>query len=174
MMNEELRELTDADAAAFHALRLRGLREHPEAFGQSYESQLATPLSAVAARLRETADAPHDFVLGMFADGALVGMVGFRRERGAKMRHKGSVWGMYVAAEAQGRGYGRTLMEGALRRARDMPGLEQVNLAVVSGNAAARRLYLSLGFEPYGLEKRAALVNGVYLDDEYMALRLDE
>ncbi len=171
-MNDVIRPLTEADADAFHRLRLNALKEHPEAFEQSYESQLATPQGEVVARLRATAESDDAFVLGFFADGVLVGMVGFSRRRGEKVRHKGSIWGMYVAAEAQGRGYGRLLMQEALRRAKAMPGLEQVNLAVVQGNDVARSLYLSLGFEVYGLERRAVIVNGRYLDDEFMALRL--
>ena len=153
-------------------MRLRALREHPEAFSQSYESQLSTPIADVAERLRAASEAPHDFILGVFVGGALSGMMGFRRERSAKRRHKAEIWGVYVAAEAQGRGLGRRMMRDAIRRASHMAGLEQINLAVVSGNPAARRLYLSLGFEPYGLERRAVFVNGMYLDDEFMTLFL--
>ena len=78
----KIRPLTEADAAIYHALRLRALKEHPASFAQPYESQAATSLDAVALRLRETEDAPHDFILGIFAGDALIGMVGFRRERG--------------------------------------------------------------------------------------------
>ena len=51
-MSAEIRPLGADDAAAYHALRLRALREHPTTFAQSYEEQLAMPLSAVADRLR--------------------------------------------------------------------------------------------------------------------------
>ncbi len=171
-MDAAIRTLGAADAPAYHALWLRALREHPEAFSQSYEAQLATPIADVAERLRAASEAPHDFVLGVFVNGAMSGMMGFRRERSAKRRHKAEIWGVYVAAEAQGRGLGRRMMRDAIDRASRMAGLEQINLAVVSGNAAARRLYLSLGFEPYGLERRAVFVNGRYLDDEFMTLFL--
>lgn len=171
-MEAEIRPLDAADAPAYHALRLRALHEHPESFSQSYEAQIATPIADVAERLRAAAEAPHDFILGVFVNGALSGMMGFRRERSAKRRHKAEIWGVYVAAEAQGRGLGRRMMRDAIDRAARMPGLEQINLAVVSGNTAARRLYLSLGFEPYGLERRAVFVNGRHLDDEFMALFL--
>ena len=93
-MDAEIRTL-DADAAAFHALRLRALREHPEAFSQSYESQIATPIADVAERLRAASEALHDFILGVFVGGALSGMRAFgasaapsaatRRRYGASM-----------------------------------------------------------------------------------------
>jgi hypothetical protein len=40
----EIRQLTDADALAYHELRLRGLREHPEAFTSSFEDESRKPL----------------------------------------------------------------------------------------------------------------------------------
>ena len=44
----EIRLLTDADAARWRDLRLRMLREHPDAFGSSYEEALARPLETFA------------------------------------------------------------------------------------------------------------------------------
>ena len=173
-MNTHIRPITHQDATRFFALRARALQEHPEAFAQSHRSHMETPLEAVEERLRSTAESPDEFILGLFdGDEALIGMVGFSRYAADKTRHKGLIWGMYVASEAQGRGFGRALMQEAISRAQAMPGLEQINLAVIDGNTSARRLYLSLGFRTYGLEKRAVIVNGEYLDDEYMALRLN-
>jgi hypothetical protein len=51
-------------------------------------------------------------------------------------------------------------------------GIEQVSLTVVRGQVAAQSLYLSLGFEPYGLELRGLKVGDCYLDNEYLMLRL--
>lgn len=48
--------------------------------------------------------------------------------------------------------------------------LEQLNLGVVSTNEPAKRLYESMGFKTYGIEKRAIKMNGVYNDDEHMVL----
>ena len=172
-INPHIRPLTEADAEIYHDLRLRALREHPSAFAQPYESQAATQMSDVALRLQEASESPHEFILGLFLDGTFIGMVGFRRERRERVQHKGTIWGMYIASEAQGRGLGRALMHEAISRASSMPGLRQISLGVISGNAYARNLYISLGFESYGLEKRAILVNGNYHDDELMQMFLD-
>ena len=172
-MNVQIRPLDEADAEIYHQLRLRALREHPAAFAQPYEAQAATPISDVASRLREASEASHDFILGLFWDGAFIGMVGFRRERRERVRHKGTIWGMYIASEAQGRGLGRALMREAISRASSLSGLRQISLGVISGNDYARNLYISLGFESYGLERRAILVNGNYHDDELMQMFLD-
>jgi len=168
-----IRRLTEADAAAFRALRLRALHEHPEAFGASYKDTLATPVESMAARLSHDETWPYNVVLGAFDDAdALIGMIGFVRQPGEKVRHKGSIWGMYVAHESAGRGAGRALMERVIAVARQQPGLEQIELAVVSTNDAARRLYQSVGFVVYGVAPWALKVGGEYVDEDLMVLRL--
>lgn len=125
-------------------------------------------------QLRAAAASPDDRIFGAFDDsGALVGMVGFRRESSAKVHHRAYIWGMYTAPEVRGEGIGRMLMDMTLAHARALPGLEHVTLSVVTVNIAARTLYLSLGFVVYGLERRALkLPDGTYLDEEHMVLVL--
>jgi len=62
-------------------------------------------------------------------------------------------------------------MEQLLEQCRTIDGLEEVTLSVVTSNASAKRLYQSLGFAVYGLEKRALKIDGEYFDEELMALR---
>jgi ribosomal protein S18 acetylase RimI-like enzyme len=163
-----VRELGPSDAEVFWNLRLRALREEPESFGSSYEESLNTPLSEAAKRLESSDEA---FVLGAEAP-HLVGMVGFYRRPGLKSRHKGTIWGMYVAAESRGQGAGRALLEAAIERALGIPGLEEVLLRVVTNKAHARHLYLSSGFKIYGIEAKALKLGDRYFDEEMMALEL--
>lgn len=166
----EIRPLSGDDAPAFWALRLRGLREHPEAFGRSFEEELATPPAEVRARI---SNPPEGFVLGAWRGGDLVSIVGVRRFGPTKQRHKAMLWGVYVVPEARGRGLARRLLEEAIAAARDLPGLEQLQLSA-NADGFARHLYASLGFVPFGLEHRAfKLVDGAYVDEEHMVYRLD-
>lgn len=50
--------------------------------------------------------------------------------------------------------------------------MEQLNLSVMSDNLAAKRLYASVGFELYGVERRALKHGGRYFDEDLLALRL--
>jgi RimJ/RimL family protein N-acetyltransferase len=73
---------------------------------------------------------------------------------------------MYVRAAARGTGLARQLVEAVLDHAKDRA--ELIQLSVVSGNISARRLYASLGFEPYGIEEHSLKVAGRYLDEVLM------
>jgi len=172
-----VRELTEADVEAYWAVRLRALRDEPEAFGSSYEESKDRPLAEVTARLRSILEAGN-FLLGAWeSDGQpeerLVGIVAFERAPGRKNRHIGDIFQMYVASEARGKGYGRALMEALIARARALDGLEQLILAVVTSNTAAIALYRALGFEVYGVQRKALkLGDGHYLDEQLMVLWL--
>ncbi|HEY6195671.1 MAG TPA: GNAT family N-acetyltransferase [Candidatus Eisenbacteria bacterium] len=161
----QIRPLLPADAADFHALRLRGLREVPSAFGSSYEEEHDRPVEAVAERIATNRDG---FILGAFEGVTLVGIVGMQREPHLKHAHKMVLWGMYVVPDARGRGVGRQLVDEALRQAFARPGIRQVNLGVNAANAPALALYQAAGFTPFGLEHGCMIVDGVLQDEVYM------
>ena len=167
-----IRELDDKDVLGFQDLRLRALREHPDAFGSTYELESAYSLEFVAERLRMSAESPNNFTLGAHLQDELIGLVGFLRMTGEKEQHRGLIWGVYVKSEYQGRGIGRALMTQAVELANSLPGLEQIELSVVTRHRHVRKLYTSLGFISCGIDPRALLVDGEYLDEERMALLL--
>ena len=149
----QVRRLGPDDAAAFQALRLEGLATDPCAFAASHDEEAGHSLAEVAARLERQP------VFGAVAEGVLLAVAGFAVAEPAKKRHKGLLWGVYVRDAARGRGLGRAVV--------------QLHAAVVTSNEAARRLYRSLGFEPYGLEPRGLACDGRYFDQELLVLLLD-
>ena len=165
-----IRQLTANDAPIYQPVRLRALREHPEAFGASFEEESVLPLDHVARQLDDTIGNSATF--GAWLDDQCVGIVNLFRFPRRKTRHKAMLGGMYIAPEARGTGMGRQLLDFTLAHARTLEGLEDVALAVTVGNARARRVYLAAGFVPYWVEPRYIKLGDQYFDIEWMILRL--
>jgi ribosomal protein S18 acetylase RimI-like enzyme len=113
-------------------LRLRALREDPDAFGSTLEAE------------RDRPDADWHFwvddTLIAFDDDTPIGMANL------KLGEPAEIFGMWVAPEARGKGVGETLIRALLDRAGDCA----VKLCVADTAPAARRLYERLGFTPTG------------------------
>ncbi len=171
----EVRILTQKDAEAFWKLRLRALQEDPESFGASYTEILERGIAGSTQNLTKPNENWHDDVtFGAFDGKTLVGTAGFKREEMIKARHKGVIWGMYVPKELRRQGIGKALLEAAIAHARDLKGLEQINLNVVLTSKEARHLFIALGFETWGVEHHALKLHDRYFDQEHMTLWLQK
>ena len=152
--------LTGEDVERYLKLRRQGLVEARTAF----RSALADDLKLSDASWRQRLE--HDFVVGVEVKGALAGIGGFARLTGAKVSHKGMIWGMYVAPEARGAGAADQIMAALIAHARTC--VRQLHLTVSADNHRARAFYVRHGFSDYGVEPQALLDEGVFLDEALM------
>ncbi|HET7616849.1 MAG TPA: GNAT family N-acetyltransferase [Bacillales bacterium] len=166
----EIRRLTPEDAEKHWALRLEALRENPEAFASSYEEAAAKEEPIGEARERLAVEENYSF--GAFEEGELIGTVVLVPETKPKLRHKANLFAMYVTPRKRGMGAGRALVEVLVAKARELEAVEQIVLAVESGNEKAKWLYAAAGFQTYGKEPKALKEGGQYFDEEYMVLFL--
>jgi len=160
----EIRPVTREEAPAWRVLRAAALRDHPTAFGSSFEDFVVLDEATVASLIPQ-ADAT-DVLFGAYLDGVLSGCAGFRVERGSKERHKGFMWGVYVGPSLRGMGAGEALVASVIEHASRH--VDLLRCVVSAANARARELYLRLGFRIYGLEPRSLRVDGVDHDDELL------
>lgn len=157
-----VRRITSNDAADYHSLRLEGLREAPSAFTASFDEESTTPLSEIARRLAPGSGRDY---LGVFDEETLIAIARVDRDSSPKQRHRAHIRGVYVATAHRGKGAARKLMEKALECAASLEGVTHVSLAVTAGNEPAQKLYESLGFEAWGYEPAALIVDGVTCDE---------
>jgi ribosomal protein S18 acetylase RimI-like enzyme len=166
-----LRTITKNDVHEFWRLRLEGLLRNPESFSASYEESVNLSIEFAKDRIGET---EQNYVIGAFDENnSLAGMAGFRREQTLKLKHKAFIWGVYVTDKYRGQGIGKRMLEEIITRSRQLHDLKLIYLSATANNEPAKRLYQSLGFKTYGIEKNALKVGEAYLDEEWMALHFD-
>lgn len=159
-----VRRLHEGDVEQFRSLRLDGLRHNPSCFGSSYDEELSEPSSFFADRLTT------NIVFGALQGDHLVGTAAMAPGRPFKSRHKGTIWGIYLAPEARGHGLARLMLEALIEEARGT--VSELRLTVSTENTPATRLYLGLGFRVYGREPRALKLDNIFHDEFLMELDL--
>lgn len=165
-----IRVLSDLDAAQYWDLRLQALRVNPDAFVTTYEEamQKANPVKEVAQNL----NSKTSYTFGAFnEENQLLGVVTLLTEQKTAYKHKGHLVAMYVDHQSRGKGLAKGLIRALIEKARELK-IEQISLGVVTDNEVAKKLYQSIGFTTYGIEKKALKMNGIYRDDEHMVLFL--
>jgi RimJ/RimL family protein N-acetyltransferase len=163
-----IRLLNGADAQAYRAIRLEALRTAPDAFASSFEEESARPIETFQQRLDGK---QGGFTFGAIAAGSgeIVGTAGGVREDRLKTRHKLLLVGVYVQPAWRGKRLGEHLIDRVLQHARE---LGDVRLKVAIDNRPACALYERMGFSVFGIERKAILLGGRYMDEELRAIEL--
>jgi ribosomal protein S18 acetylase RimI-like enzyme len=155
---DEWRELRD--------LRLRALKDAPDAFGATYDEEAASTDEA----WRHRADRPDGtMIVAVDEDGRFIGMGSGGPAPDAPAY--GAIYGMWVEPSARGKGVGEGIIREIAAWAR-AAGYEEIGLGVTIGNGPAIALYDRLGFRDTGL--RYPLREGTDLEIQLMVTSLDE
>ncbi len=177
MSTSETRLLRESDAESYVALRREMLRDSPWAFCASEESDRGCDVVHMRRALAAPETESEYAVVGCFEDERLIAAAGIIRDKAPKRRHIAMIWGVYVTPAWRGRGLGRRLIQRALETARlwrgeGDPGVLRVQLAASERSVAARALYESMGFVPWGVEPGCLMIDGREYSEHHMSLRL--
>jgi ribosomal protein S18 acetylase RimI-like enzyme len=165
------RELIEKDTEAFLKLKKIGLTTNPEAFVGSVNEDPPDYAIKVKERIKKASIENGDVILGAF-DTDLIGIISVTRDNRLKRFHKADLHGMFVMPESRGKGIGKILFEKVLAMAKNMTGLEEIQLCVAVGNKSASKLYQKFGFMIAWEEKHATKLDSGYIDAYHMTLNL--
>jgi ribosomal protein S18 acetylase RimI-like enzyme len=145
-----VRRIRADEAVALRGVRLAALAADPDAFGSTYEREVAFEAEVWETRAREGANDAETATFVADGEAGLVGIVTVRLESDEPGR--AHVYGLWVAPASRGSGLGSALTQAVVDWAGGRGAAEVVLLVVVS-NAAAIALYRRLGFVDSGLRK---------------------
>jgi ribosomal protein S18 acetylase RimI-like enzyme len=145
-MTVVLRPMRPEEFDAFAERGRTGYVEQMVEFGGMERSAAdAKAVRDYAATLPEGLDSPGHWIMVAEDAGRRVGVVWFA-ERVLDGRTVGFLYEIEIEEAERGRGYGRAAME-AFEREASRRGLTRLELHVFGGNAIARSLYRSLGWQ---------------------------
>lgn len=160
-------KLKSEDIPEYVALRQRMLADTPWSFSADPANDRASNIDHLQSQITDP-----DFVLfGAKTENALVGSTGFMHQKNPKFRHRATIWGVYVAPEARGNGFGYAMISQAILEAKTRE-IEFLDLGVSSNAPFAISLYESLGFKTWGREPETTQIGNERYDELYMTLRL--
>lgn len=158
-----IRRLDASDGDAYRALRLEGLKLHPQAFTAAYEIESQHPTDWFVERLTRL-----EIYGASLGDGPVVGLTGLSVPESPRTRHQGDIWGVYVRDQARRTGLAAALLSAVIEAAR--PRVEALTLGVGAYNVPAQRLYQAAGFRSTAFLPRVVKVGDVYYDEILMRL----
>ncbi len=135
-MQTLIRVLTPEDVAGYRTLRVEA------SYDPSFNTEPSLELGRPAGSLRHLLSASRGFMLGAFADNALVGMVGFGD---GLAPNAGTLYGLFVARSAR-RQHVATRLICHLVRMAILSGRHRISLRVAEDNVGAIALYCREGF----------------------------
>jgi ribosomal protein S18 acetylase RimI-like enzyme len=165
----EIVKLTSSDWQEYRAIRLRSLKEDPQAFGANYQSNFEYPEEEWKRRLENASKGEKNWLLFAKEGDKFVGMIGAFLEDGAT--DTATIVSVYVPIEERGKGVSNKLMDGILKELSQKDFLKKVKLAVNKDQKSAVSLYKKFEFEEIGVQY-FKMGNGELADELMMERQL--
>lgn len=147
---------------------------HESTHTLQYVGQPERTSSETSERLRSVLGASGALQIGAFLDGQMIGFLGFRTPASTHpwVKHIGE-FGMMILKDYWGLGLGKRLLDIMDVHARAL-GLTRIEANVRTTNERGVSLYRHHGYTVEGTRRNAALINGEYEDEYYIAKILND
>lgn len=132
----------------YRALRLRALQDSPDAFGSTYEVELARSNEVWASRMAAAATSGRDRAMFAAVGENVCGLAWCKVS--ASEPGFADLFQMWVQPDCRGQGIGAALLQEAIAYA-SHAGASTLRLGVAVAESPAMRLYRSFGFRPVGM-----------------------
>jgi ribosomal protein S18 acetylase RimI-like enzyme len=141
----EIRELKPDEWEIYRDIRLKALKDEPDAFISTYDE---TSKRAESEWRQKLISQERSFTLFAFRNGKAIGMMGTYQDSSDNQGVL-DLFGVYVLREHRGTGVAQELMKNIISRARKIPGVTKIRLECEYSQIAARRFYEKVGFKKY-------------------------
>lgn len=153
----EIVTLQPEDWRQYRDLRLRALKEEPQAYGSTYEDNAKRPDEFWQKRLEESLIMSTQWLVFAKSDRMLVGMMGAFIEK--EQSDSAHIIAVYVIPEARGKGIAKSLMKELLESIKTNKQIKNIIVDVNVEQTVAFNLYKNSGFE-ISKQYRAKLGDG--------------
>ena len=167
----EYRRLNVNDLVKYFENRLRALKNSPSAFLTTFDEEVSRGTDHFKKTLEHVGN--DRVIFGALSNNEIIGTIGLFREERPKISHKAKIWGMYVDVKYRKAGVGKTLLDNAIKHAREKMKVSAIYLSVEAKNQAAKYLYETKGFKCWGTEPMAMSADGEFFDEDHMVLQLN-
>jgi len=138
-----VRPLTPNDWQMFRDVRLKALREHPDVFLRSYE----TEKKLSEAEWKNTLDGIGKCVMGLFDNDQLIGLAAVFPRPNDSGGYNGLMAMDYIDAEYRGRDLSKLLYKARIDWAKNQSSFKKLMTSHREGNEASRRANQAFGFK---------------------------
>lgn len=153
----EIIKLPVSEWKSYKEIRLRALKEDPQAFGAAYEDAVKFDESEWRRRLENAENSDRSWLWFAQENQKIVGLIGAYMEKDAT--NEATIVSVFVPKEERGKGISSLLMDKIISELSAKPYLKKINLTVNKDQVAAVNLYTKFGFVKVG-EQNFKMGNG--------------
>jgi len=168
-----IRQLTLSDSEQFKSLRLETLKNDPGSWYSKYEIEKDFSLDRFSLRIANSITLPIFGYYGYFENDKLIGYIQLSDSYWPKKKHVATISDVCVAKLKRNSGIGSKLVEFVVKRAKELPELERLELWVNSLNTNAINFYEKIGFKKVAeIPKNLKDSDGTYQNENIYILEI--